>query len=102
MFMSNELIRNLEVKNQTVTLVGERFRIVLPVVPSSGVYRDSALVMKDSLIARLLAWYYRQLDRNLHNLVVREMRFWPLVHEGDTIPWYTISGLLCRTFPEYY
>lgn len=101
MFMDGELLRGLDVrKDGTFSLLNEPFRIIQPqVLCGNNVGYDLAVVMKESVAARFLQWYYRHINRWMEKTFRLEK---PLLVKlgrkpGEQLPWWSITGLLSRT-----
>ena len=94
-FITDELWHEMK-GTQTVTLLDERFRFI-DTVNGPQLGAEWYVAMKDSVIARSLCSYYQIAHKFVQWFAPKEAVIWKF-KSGETIPWWTISGLLVRTF----
>lgn len=89
-------------RDAVIDLPDGRYRLLGKRVSTNSVGNSDWMAMKDGLLARLLAKWYGFLGRYGYRIVRWERKYGGLWHlrDGDTLPWWSLSGLLSRTYLE--
>lgn len=101
LYISHELLELAIMKRSKdgiLIIEDETFRIVQPIVWGCLTGYPMSLMMKESIAAQILRWYYRTLDRILPNICRWEAKWRKDFKEGGLLPFWSISGLLARTY----